>query len=69
MTNLKFIFLIIFIGFISVFAGLYFGNNLSPSLEPPHTKKFFNSIAKDINNKNISLSQYKKKWLLVNFWV
>ena len=68
MTNLKFIFLIILIGFISVFAGLYFGNNLSPSLEPPHTKKFFNSIAKDINNKNISLSQYKKKWLLVNFW-
>ena len=23
---------------------------------------------KDINNNNISLSQYKNKWLLVNFW-
>ena len=68
MTNFKFIVLIIVIGLISGFAGLYFSKNISPSLSNPQTEIFFNSISKDINNKSVSLSQYKNKWLLVNFW-
>jgi len=68
MTNFKFIVLIIIIGLISSFAGLYFSKNTSPSLSNPQTEIFFNSISKDTNNKSVSLSKYKNKWLLVNFW-
>ena len=68
MTNFKFLFLIIIIGFISGFAGLYLSKNLSPSLNNPQTSIFFNSVSKDLNNNNVSLSKYKNKWLLVNFW-
>ena len=68
MKNFKFILLIIIIGFISGFAGLYFSKNLSPSLNISQTEIFFNSSSKDINNKSVSLIQYKNKWLLVNFW-
>jgi len=68
MTNFKFIVLIIIIGLISGFAGLYFSKNTSPSLSNPQTEIFFNSISKDTNNKSVSLSKYKNKWLLVNFW-
>ena len=68
MTNFKFIVLIIIIGLMSGFAGLYFSKNISSSLSDPQTKIFFNPISKDINNKSVSLSQYKNKWLLVNFW-
>ena len=68
MTNSKFIFLIIIIGLMSGFAGLYFSKNISLSLNDPQTEIFFNATSKDINNKNVSLSQYKNKWLLVNFW-
>ena len=68
MTNFKFIILIIIIGLMSGFAGLYFIKNISLSLRDPQTEIFFNATSKDINNKNVSLSQYKNKWLLVNFW-
>ena len=68
MTNFKFIILIIIIGLMSGFAGLYFSKNISLSLSDPQTEIFFNAKSKDINNKNVSLSQYKNKWLLVNFW-
>ena len=68
MTNFKFIVLIIIIGLMSGFAGLYFSKNISPSLSDSQTEIFFNSISKDINNKSVSLSQYKNRWLLVNFW-
>ncbi len=68
MTKFKFIFLIIIIGFISGFAGLYLSKNLSPSINNLQTEFFFNSISKDKDNKSISLNQYKNRWLLVNFW-
>ena len=68
MTNSKFIILIIVIGLMSGFAGLYFSKNISLSLSDSQTEIFFNATSKDINNKNVSLSQYKNKWLLVNFW-
>ena len=68
MTKFKFIFLIIIIGFISGFAGLYLSKNLSPSINNLQTEIFFNSISKDKNNKSVSLSQFKNRWLLVNFW-
>jgi len=68
MTNFKFIFLIVIIGFFSAFAGLYFSKNQTPSIDTPKTEIFFNSIIKDKHNKKFSLSQYKNKWLLVNFW-
>ena len=68
MTNFKFIILIIIIGLMSGFAGLYFSKNISLSLSDSQTEIFFNATSKDINNKNVSLSQYKNKWLLVNFW-
>ena len=68
MTNFKLIFLIIIIGLMSGFAGLYFSKNITPSLSDSQTEVFFNSISKDINNKSVSLSQYKNKWLLVNVW-
>ena len=68
MTNFKFIVLIIIIGLMSSFAGLYFSKNISLSLNDPQTEIFFNSISKDKNNKSVSLSQYKNRWLLVNFW-
>tara|TARA_B100000795_G_scaffold126014_1_gene94010 strand:+ start:1819 stop:2343 length:525 start_codon:yes stop_codon:yes gene_type:complete len=68
MTKFKFIFLIIIIGFISGFAGLYLSKNLSPSINNLQTEIFFNSISKDKDNKSISLNQYKNRWLLVNFW-
>ena len=67
MTKFKFIFLIIIIGFISGFAGLYLSKNLSPSINNLQTEIFFNSISKDKDNKSISLNQYKNRWLLVNF--
>ena len=68
MTNFKFIVLIIIIGLMSSFAGLYFSKNISLSLNDPQTEIFFNSISKDKYNKNVSLSQFKNRWLLVNFW-
>ena len=68
MTNFKFIVLIIIIGLMSGFAGLYFSKNISLSLNDPQTEIFFNSISKDKNNKSVSLSQFKNRWLLVNFW-
>ena len=68
MTNFKFIVLIIIIGLMSSFAGLYFSKNISLSLNDPQTEIFFNSISKDKNNKSVSLSQFKNRWLLVNFW-
>ena len=68
MTNFKFIVLIIIIGLMSGFAGLYFSKNISHSLSDPQTEIFFNSISKDIKNRSVSLSQYKNRWLLVNFW-
>ena len=68
MTNFKFILLIIIIGFISGFAGLFLSKNLPASLNDPQTEIFFNSTSKDINNKSVPLSQYKNRWLLVNFW-
>jgi thiol-disulfide isomerase/thioredoxin len=68
MTNFKFIVLIIIIGLMSSFAGLYFSKNISLSLNNPQTEIFFNSISKDKNNKSVSLSQFKNRWLLVNFW-
>jgi thiol-disulfide isomerase/thioredoxin len=68
MTNFKFIVLIIIIGLMSSFAGLYFSKNISLSFNDPQTKIFFNSISKDKNNKSVSLSQFKNRWLLVNFW-
>jgi len=68
MTNFKFIVLIIIIGLMSSFAGLYFSKNISLSLNAPQTEIFFNSISKDKNNKSVSLSQFKNRWLLVNFW-
>jgi len=68
MTKFKFILLIIIIGFISGFAGLYLNKNLSPSINNPQTEIFFNSISKDKDNNSVSLTQYKNRWLLVNFW-
>ena len=68
MTNFKFIVLIIIIGLMSSFAGLYFSKNISLPLNDPQTEIFFNSISKDKNNKSVSLSQFKNRWLLVNFW-
>ena len=68
MTNFKFIVLIIIIGLMSSFAGLYFSKKISLSLNDPQTEIFFNSISKDKNNKSVSLSQFKNRWLLVNFW-
>ena len=68
MTNFKFIVLIIIIGLMSSFAGPYFSKNISLSLNDPQTEIFFNSISKDKNNKSVSLSQFKNRWLLVNFW-
>ena len=68
MTNAKFVFLVLLIGLVSILAGLYLGkstlsfNNVTPA------EVFFNSQSKDLNNNNVSLSQYKNKWLLVNFW-
>ena len=59
MTNFKFIILIIIIGLMSGFAGLYFSKNISLSLSDSQTEIFFNETSKDINNKNVSLSQYK----------
>ena len=68
MTKFKFIFLIIIIGFVSGFAGLFFSKSLPLSLNNPQTEIFFKSNSKDINDNNVSLSQYKNRWLLVNFW-
>jgi thiol-disulfide isomerase/thioredoxin len=68
MKNSKFIFLIILIGLISSLAGLYFGKNTSSFNQDTQTDVFFNAKIKTINNNSISLSQYKNKWLLVNFW-
>ena len=68
MTKFKFIFLIFIIGFVSGFAGLFFSKSLPLSLNNPQTEIFFKSNSKDINDNNVSLSQYKNRWLLVNFW-
>ena len=68
MTNSKFVFLIILIGLVSSLAGLYLGKNTLFFNNATQTEVFFNSQSKDLNNNNVSLSQYKNKWLLVNFW-
>jgi thiol-disulfide isomerase/thioredoxin len=68
MKNIKFIFLIIIIGFISASIGVYFNKNLSPIISDSETKILFNSESKNLNNESIQHSQYKNKWLLVNFW-
>jgi len=68
MNNSKFIFLIILIGLISSLAGLYFGKNNPSFNQDSQTEVFFNSQSKNINNNSVSLSEYKNKWLLVNFW-
>ena len=68
MTNLKFISLIIFIGIVSIFAGMHFSKNVSIPDSSIETITFYNSTLKDIDNNNISLSKYKDKWLLINFW-
>ena len=68
MTNLKFISLIIFIGIVSIFAGMHFSKNVSIPDNSTETITFYNSTLKDIDNNNISLSKYKDKWLLINFW-
>jgi len=68
MNNSKFIFLIILIGLVSSLAGLYLGKNTLSLNSATQTEGFFNSQSKDLNNNNVSLSQYKNKWLLVNFW-
>jgi len=68
MTNLKFISLIIFIGIVSIFAGMHFSKNVSIPDSSTETITFYNSTLKDIDNNNISLSKYKDKWLLINFW-
>tara|TARA_B110000967_G_scaffold139576_1_gene142525 strand:+ start:431 stop:955 length:525 start_codon:yes stop_codon:yes gene_type:complete len=68
MTNSKFVFLIILIGLVSSLAGLYLGKNTLFFNNATQTEVFFNSQSKDLNNNNVSLSQYKNKWMLVNFW-
>ena len=68
MTNIKFSILIILIGFISGFAGLYFAKNSILDFEESETNIFFNSVVKDIDDQDVRLSKYKNNWLLVNFW-
>ena len=46
MTNFKFIILIIIIGLMSGFAGLYFSKNISLSLSDPQTEIFLMRQAK-----------------------
>ena len=65
MKNIKFIFLIIIIGFISASIGVYFNKNLSPIISDSETKIFFNSESKNLNNESIQHSQYKNKWLFI----
>ena len=70
-SKLKFIFLLFLIGCISILTGAYLNKNsfFTPNIikkEP--TEIFYASIGANINNQNISLSKYRKEWLLVNFW-
>ena len=72
-SKLKFILLLFLIGCISIFTGAYFFvKNASLKLINPNdiapTEIFYSAIGTNINNQNVSLSKYKKEWLLVNFW-
>ena len=68
MNKLKIILIFVFIGTISVIGGAYFKMSSTTSHENFETKIFYNSIAKNINNENVTLSKFKEKWLLINFW-
>ena len=68
MTKYKFVFLVILIGLVSSLAGLYLSKNTPSYNNVTQAEVFFNSQSKDLNNNNVSLSQYKNKWMLVNFW-
>ena len=68
MNKLKIILIFVFIGTISVIGGAYFKMSSTTSHENFETKIFYNSIAKNINNENVTLSKFKGKWLLINFW-
>ncbi|MDC0182876.1 TlpA family protein disulfide reductase [Nitrosomonadales bacterium] len=68
MNKLKIILIFVFIGAISIIGGAYFKMNSITSHENFETKIFYSAITKNINNKNVALSKFKEKWLLINFW-
>lgn len=74
-SKLKFILLLFLIGCISIFTGAYLNKILnknsfftSNDIKKAPTEIFYSAIGTNINNQNVSLSKYKKEWLLVNFW-